>query len=368
MRRSGIGFALAVVAVLAAWFGGNELYTRLVILPRAYPLLEPGAVNIVGVKLEGERIVVTNGVARLLQGSAGAFTRPEDDDPQGGTTIPIRALIGAMSGGSAAVSELATAFAGIKFDIEPDESLIWKAEDIRSALSADGEARARLEKDLCVALDGGPGSSIGWRRLQTGIWIETPFEVNLSSASGPRRVRGTVLQPYRARMAAKVESAISASLKGGRLAPDEAMIRGFYEQAFSDPHPKEDVAASLRSLISTDRARELASPVERLLARTTILVTERQVTAATMGKEPKPGGEGFVYSLSLDITGDSRDRLWQYTHKYPGCQLLLVSNSVAIAAPFVEHEIKYSKVTITNIADEELANDALTTISKSRKP
>src|SRR5688500_1513254 len=91
--RTGVWFAVAVAAVLGLWFGGNALYTHLVILNRDLPRLEPGEVSLIGLKVPGYHIVVSNGVARLSVGDPAAFGKPESmSGASSGTTIPMKGL------------------------------------------------------------------------------------------------------------------------------------------------------------------------------------------------------------------------------------------------------------------------------------
>ena len=360
--RSGIWFALSVVFALAAWFGGNELYTRLVILPRSYPPLQPGTVNLLGLQLKGFRIIVSNGIARLQEGSDDTFSRPEDSSlDSGGTIVPMKGLILALQQKPEGVSELLEAFAGIKREIEPRPDIIWKREDVIAALKGDKGLREKLETALCTILAGGAVQKVSWRRLQDGIWIRTGVPVKITTPSGTETVEGEIEIPYKTRTADMVEKRIKKLLEqSGKLAPDGPMVAGVYSEEAG--RVKENVAQTLAQLASDSRLRALAEPVENLLSRVIVLLTEKQITGAEVQKEPKPQGDGFLYSILLDITTDARDRLWQFTYRNPHSQLLFVSNGVAIAAPFVRHEMKYSKVTITNITDEDLANEAISFI------
>ena len=51
--RSGVWFAVAVVALLGAWFGGNYFYTLWFIVPQKHALLEPGRLNLIGTAANG---------------------------------------------------------------------------------------------------------------------------------------------------------------------------------------------------------------------------------------------------------------------------------------------------------------------------
>ena len=122
---------------------------------------------------------------------------------------------------------------------------------------------------------------------------------------------------------------------------------------------KEDVAASLRRVFSAEAVSRLAEPVLKVTNEVEVLVTEETIADAKLNAVPREDGKGDMYSIVLETKGDSRDRLWQYTYRRPGSQLLLVSNGVAIAAPVVRHQIKYSTVEITGISEKKLAEEAL---------
>jgi hypothetical protein len=107
--------------------------------------------------------------------------------------------------------------------------------------------------------------------------------------------------------------------------------------------------------------------VLKVLNEVEVLVTEATIADAELKAVPREDGKGDMYSITLETTGDSRDRLWQYTYRRPGSQLLLVSNGVAIAAPVVRNQIKYSTVEITGIGEKKLAEEALRFIESSAK-
>jgi len=367
--RGGAWFAVGVLALLAFWYGGNEIYTRYVILPRKHPRLNPGAINLIGIKVGGYRVKVSNGIATIERVSEASFGRPDDGTSAGsGAIIPMIGLIGALMLEPEPTSELIESLVGIKYEIEPLDELVWPAAKIKAALQGDSALKAKLEYDLSTGLDGNALDRVSWKRLSSGIWIKLRIPVKVSSAQGPQTVIGEIRVPYKTRLATRVSSDVQALLqRGRRLEPDRATIESAYARAASlmNEKTKEDVGGSLGALISDQSIASYARPAENLLGNVAILVTEKQITGASLAAAPKDQGDGDIYSITLDLTTESRDRLWQYTHSKPGAQLLLVSNGIAIAAPFVQHEIKYSRVTITGILDEDLANEALSFITRS---
>jgi len=367
--RSGIYFASAVILVLLGWYAANELYARWVILPRKYAPLQPGKVNLIGLRIPGYRIVVSNGVARLEQGGSNGFGKPEESPEVGasGAVISMKALLGTLRYDEGSASELTTALAGIKTEIEPLPELTWSEEHLVKALAGDDALTPKLERDLCTRLDGSGLDAVNWKRLNTGIWIE--LRVALSVPLAKAVVSATLRVPYQTRLASLTTSEVNKRLTGGRLEPDRAMLAAIYQQSstrMAGPG-REVVADSLRGLVSEGHKRKLAEPVEALLAGVDILATESQITDASLSGEDSPDGTGKVYTLTLGLTGESRDRIWQYTFGRIGGQLMLVSNDIAIAAPFIREEIKYPTVTITNIADEDLAREALDFIKARAK-
>ena len=362
--RTGIWFAVVVGAILALWFGGNELYTRMVILPREYPPLRPGSVSLIGMKVPGYFIVVSNGIARLMVGEASSFAKPESVDASSGKTIPMAGLVGTLRGEAEAASELTLALNDIRYDIQPLEDRVWTRERIEKALAGTGEERTKLEYDLATRIDGQGIERVNWDRLSTGVWLEVEVPIRLPAGEG-LQLMAKVRMPYRTRLANAANSYLQRQLERGgldpNLKPSAATISGVYNLALDDAERAgfEDVAASLRANFGEESLARLAKPVEEVLNAVEVLVTEETIKNAELKSAPSEDGKGEIYSIVLNTNEESRDRLWQYTYKRPGAQLLLVSNGVAIAAPVVRHEIKYSTVEITGISEQKLAEEAL---------
>jgi hypothetical protein len=363
--RTGIWFAAGVAAVAGLWLGGNELYTRLVVLPQKFPPLAPGKVSLIGMKVPGYHIVVSNGIARLQAGEASTFGGPSRTSIDEGSAIPIAALVGTLRQEKEAASDLISALNEIKYPIEPLTDRIWNQVRIDEALQGKGETREQLEYDLATSIDGKAISKVNWDRLTTGIWLEVPVRISVPASGGANVVETRVLVPYKTRLAAAAENNLNRIIErgglGNNLRPTAATINGVYNMALdsSEEMGFENVAQSLRQRFSKKQSHEMAAPVDKLLKDVEVLVSEKTITASDLERHRREDGDGDVYSLTLSITDDSRLRLWQYTYLRPGSQLLLVSNGVAIAAPVVQHEIKYSTVEITGITERRLAEDSL---------
>ncbi|MCH8274487.1 MAG: hypothetical protein IH851_06840, partial [Armatimonadetes bacterium] len=338
--RGGTRFAIGVVLALSIWFGGNWVLSNTV-PATGLPRIEPGAVNLIGVTLSGERIVVGNGIAQLVQGAASEFSSPGGSSlgAASGTTVPTKALTGSLRLEPEAVSELIAALAGMDTQDYPRKEIVWEKSDVEQAMAGDEELRARLERQLNTRLDGTPTDTIIPNYLRSGIYVRLPVPVSVPAEDGSVAVTAHVLLPYKTRLAARVAN---HRLIKDKYEPSEADWQGAYEEtwdAMEQDGSTEDVAASLKNLMSESRVRALARPVERLLERVTVLLTERQILGADQERFPKPAGKGYTYTVNLHLTQEGRDRLWRYTHDNPGCQLLFVVDGVAIAAPTVQHEM-----------------------------
>jgi hypothetical protein len=62
------------------------------------------------------------------------------------------------------------------------------------------------------------------------------------------------------------------------------------------------------------------------------------------------------------LNDEGRLRLWQYTRRHPKTQLLFAVDGIAIAAPIVQHEMKYPVAEILNVSDEVDARKAVQVI------
>lgn len=370
--RTGIWFAACVALALGAWFGGNELYTRLVILPRQYPRLKPGNVSLIGLSVPGYHIVVSNGIARLQTGPAPKWDKASSDAPSG-TTIPMKGLVGTLRFEPKAAEELVRALNEINYEIEPLTDRIWTKQRLEAAIAHAGPERSQLEYDLATRLDGTGVDRVSWDRLTTGIWVQVPVPLAVPSAKGTQSVVANVLVPFRTGVSIAAENNLKRLLVRGRLGenlrPDAATIAGVYNEALDGYSRKgyQDVAAAIRQLYSEEATARLAEPAQRVLGEVEVLVTDSTISDAKLNAVPREDGKGDMYTISLDVATESRDRLWQYTYKHPSSQLLLVSNGVAIAAPVVSSEIKYSTVEITGISEKELAEEALAFIKTAAK-
>jgi hypothetical protein len=370
--RTGIWFATAVLVALGFWFGGNELYTRLVILPRQHPRLEPGSVSLIGMKVPGYRIVVSNGVARLSIGEPSTFARPEEMGSDTGKPIPIKGLMGTLRFEPESAAELILAMNEIEYDIQPLPDRVWTHGRVKSALASPSAERDQLEYDLATNLSGGGIERVSWDRLTTGIWLEVPVPLSIPAAEGTKQLIAKVLVPYKTRLAIAAENYFKRQVERGGLSanlrPTPGTVAGVYDQALKDVGGQEDVAETLADRFDPSYAASLAEPVLKIVREVEVLVTESTIKGAHLEAAPRDDGKGDFYTIEIETDETSRDRMWQYTYRRPGSQLLLVSNGVAIAAPVVRHEIKFSTVEISGITERRLAEEALQFIKEAAGP
>ncbi len=364
--RGGIKFVLFVGALLGAWFGGNWAYVKFFILPLSFPPLEPGEVTLFGVQLTNERIIVSNGIAHLVQGSNEGFGAPtpqtEPTSQTGGKRIPIGALVETLTGNTESATELVNVLNGFDTQNIPPEEIVWDSSDVISAIKSDEKLRSKLESDLNTKLDGGPVAQIRKSRFETGIFIRVQVPLRYQTQAGDKQVSAEVLIPFRTTLASRVAN---HRLIKNQFDPSNTTYLSVYEEVISEmerSNTKQNVADALLNLLSERYLEKLARPAENLISRTTILVSDPLIRSASSGEVLSADGHNVKYNLHLHLHEEGRKRLWQYTAKNPNCQLLLVVKGMAIAAPIVKGQMKYATASITNIAEKELAQMAVDAI------
>lgn len=374
--KSGFKYAIALGLALGAWYGGNKLYVQYVILPKVMPLLVPGKVNLLGIKLEGERIVISNGTARLLQGSGAEFGAGDDPEAMsedsgaaeegGGTPVPLSAVVGALRQDPVAAGDLVAAFASVDTDTIPPAELVWEQEGVERALAGDPQLQSKLEDDVCQGLDGKLLAKFRKSRIRSGIYIRLHPKLQVHTQQGLAEVDAPVVVGFKTPL---VERMLSNSQIRGKFDPTEAAWKGVYAEEGGKlaSDARSNPRAALEKAISKSRLGELAKAANQLLARVTVLATEGEMGSSELEVKPKPGGKGEIGTVRLEVSDDSRIRMWQYTYRHPRCQLLFVYDGIGVAAPFVKSEMKYSTVTITNVTDTATAQEAVDAINTKRK-
>lgn len=363
--RGVLTFTVAVLALLGAWFGGNWLYAEWAVGGKEFEPLKAGRVNLFGVELAGERIVVANGTAMLVRGSV---TNEKDASGSGddarGPAIPIRALIGSLNGDKEALSELLESVNDIDPASFPPLETVWEEEQLRAALKGDEALRRKLEDQLGTTLGGEPAERVSLAALRAGITVRLRVPVEVPGGrSGARKVEGVVRVGYRTRLA---EEILNNRVIRDTFDPTGAALYGVVREVWAamQKAPRQDVRGDLERLLEGSSKARFARPVESLLSRTTILATEHQISDASLKEYDDPARDRSLFALQLSLTDEARYRLWKYTRGKERLQLLFAVDGVAVAAPIVQHEMKYSVVEILNVSDEVDARKAVQVIKE----
>lgn len=357
------GAVLGGAALYGLWVG----YQAWRVSRIDYPPIAPGRVNLVAITPGiGYRIIVSNQIAQLAEVVGGDFTAPDrpeqEGDVQNARRIPIRDLLRALQGEEEAVSNLVTVLNDLARDDLPPVPVIWEAEDLRRALDGDPELRRKLERDINVRLDGTPPEEISVRALIDGIVIRSPVPVRVLVAGRERIVTGHILENYRPRLMLDVERHFKE-----RFDMSNEQIRNYYrleaKRVLEDPSARENVERSLRARIDPERLRGFAERPERLLRNASIVVNDRQIEGASYSSYEAQNGRK-MHNLAIRLTPEGRERLWKYSFRRRGFQLLLVVDGIAIAAPRISHALSGRSVTITQIPDEQLVRDSVDIINQ----
>jgi len=371
--------AIVFVAVIVATFFGYQLYASKMIDNKVLTEIEPGNVTLLGVDAGGEgyKIIVSNEIAQLVQSSKGPFEAPEmgggadEGDATDKRHVPLKEMAESLQGNTTALSELVTAMNDDLRKLReelPPSPIVWKAEDLDKALHGDKKLEEKLVRDTNANLDGTPADFINPNALYAGIVIDIPVPVKVMVKGAPKTLVAHVRVPYQAEFTKKVVTDLNNNVKSLKWSPEE--IKGYYLQEAdllkSNPANRENVAKSLAARIDPALIRAYADPAERILGKTKVILNETCVKDAHRETVPTDSGK-TVYDLVLDLTDEGRDRLWKYSRHRVGTQLLLIVNGVAIAAPFVRHELEQKEITITQMVDPDLVDDAVDTIRKASK-
>lgn len=376
--RSSTKIAIGFVLLAGALYGGMTFYSNWRISHFNYLPIKPGRVNIVGVDLgAGFRIVVANQMAQLRQaspeemtqmGPGDAGTKDEDDSMDSDESakksrIPIREMLGAMQGDESQLSKFVMILNNINDDSLPPERIYWAASDIEKALDGDKALRAKLERDLNVSLDGTPLPELRISSLEDGIVIKAPVPVKVQVGSQQKTLTATVLQPYKPKLMRDVEFQYEKKAQA-----DKTMMLGYYVElskaVLANPKTKENVAETLKDMLSPQSLATLAVGPEHVLQGATVVINDSMITDASYSTYQTTSGKS--HDLSIHLTGEGSDRLWKYSKGKVGTQLLLVADGIAIAAPRIRYELSERSLVITQMPDETLVKEAVDMINKHR--
>ncbi len=358
-------FALwLVIAGVAGVFGWRSLSAYLIDGIK-FEDLQPGRVNLIGINPgSGFRIIVANQIAQLTQGDSGEFDAPdalEDRSSVGDRRrIPLRDMLESLQGNEKSLGNMIRVLNRISDSDIPEEQ-IWDAADIDKALKGDKVLLAKLEKDLSVDLDGKPLSETSSKSIENGIGIRLSVPVTVRTSAGPKLLHGKVLVEYKPSFISGVWDRIK-----DKFDLNKETIAGYFadEAAKLAEHPErqENVRDSLQAQISDKRIQSLAMGPQKVLSNAQVVVTENHMVSASKKERDYDNGRR-LFDLVLDLNDEGRKRLWQFSKRRIGDQLLVVSDGVAIAAPRIEHELAQSEVTINKLPDEGLVNEVVEIIN-----
>lgn len=367
--------AIGFVALVAGGYFGYQGYAAYQVDRAEFAKIQPGRASIVGISAgAGYRIIVANQVAQLLQSSGenfeSAFDYTAENDSEGSGNkkrVPLRELLQTLQGNEEALGKFITSMNDDLKRMEmPTSEVLWSAEDIQKALDGDAILRTKLESDLNVRLDGTPLDQIRMKSLRNGIVMVCKVPVTVAVAGEPREMVGTIKIPYRPNFIIEVEKRFEKEFE---VTPEK--VKGNYlalaTELQDNPAAKENVANSLRDWINRDNlvARYAADP-SRILGNADIVLNETFIEGASFMERDAPEGKK-LYDIEIKLTDEGRRRLWKYSRKKMGSQLLFIVDGIAIAAPRIRHELAQSTIHITQIPDRSLVEDAVEMINSLRK-
>lgn len=371
--RSSTKILIGFVALVAGGYFAYGRVTSAMILGKTFSPIQPGRINLLGVDAgKGYRIVVQNQMATLVQGASEEFESPDSsgtgrDEGDSGSRkrIPIREMLQSLQGDTKALSAFISTMNEIREANLPPIRVIWDAADVRKAVDGDKVLLAKLEDNLGVRLDGTPLPEIRFSSLQNGIVIRCPVDVKVPEAGGHRVMTGTVLDPFKPLFSQIVEEQYDQKSN-----VTHSMILGYIREEArnlsENPGKRENVKAALLARIDSERLQNFARAPERVLQSARVVINEDAIVEATAKERDSANGVRF-YDLSIGLSDDGRQRLWQYSKLNMGSQLLLVVDGIAIGAPRIEHELALGEVTISQLPDKTLVDDAVRIMNNAKK-
>ncbi|MBX7135592.1 MAG: hypothetical protein K1X67_23235 [Fimbriimonadaceae bacterium] len=360
--RSATKIAIGFVLVVVGGFYGYRAWTNYMVGRIDVKPIGPKRVNLVAISPgAGYRILVANGIAQLAEVS-GSFDAPdlaqmdEGSDVVSAKKVPMKEMLQSLRQETEGLGAFIMRINDIKADDIPPEAPVWKAEDLRKALDSDPALKSKLEREINMGLDGTPPNRVIASACVNGIVISTPVTVKI----GGKPVQAEVLQPYRPSFIENIEKKLQE-----RFDADDARP-GVYRQALEDllngQGAKEDVRKSLLARISPERAADLAAKPQRVLENAAVILNDDQIISASA--RTYKANKRELTDITINLTDEGRDRLWKYSHDRQGFQLLLVVDGIAIAAPRISHELSQRDVTISQLPDASLAEEAVDLMNK----
>lgn len=361
---------VAVVVAVGAYYGKGFVQDAMLRNEHFAPVA-PGRVNLVGINPgAGYKIIIANDVAQLVVGQGGF--QGDKGSGEGGPTdsaikkrVPIRELLGVLRGDGSKLGPFVMKMNDLdKEDDWPPIHVDWNKADLEKAIGGDPTLKAKLEHDLNVHLDGTPVVPLNRNSLENGIFVHEPIELSVDIDGKPTLVKGETLEPYKPQLIRAVESKYQ-----DKANVDNTMIAGYYaveaKDALDHPARREDVAGSIRRLLSKETMESRLAIPRRLLDSAKVVLNERSITDAS-SREYQTNDGKTLCDLTMNLTDEGRRRLWKFTKDRVGDQILLIEDDIAIAAPRIEHELALSEFTVTQLRDRGLVDDTIAAIKGSK--
>ena len=216
-----------------------------------------------------------------------------------------------------------------------------------------------------MKMDGLPLSILDFDSMENGIIIETPVPMSIPIGGEIKEVIGLVQEPYRPR----IMKAIEARLKDKGNVTRE-MQAGYYkeeaEKILKSPKNREIVADSLKGMISKETAAKRTENPKRVLGSASVIVSDNFITGASFREYKGPDNKP-LYDLVITLNDEGRKRLWQYSKKRVGTQILITADGIPVAAPRIRHELEQGELTITQMQDRTLVEEAVDSINGNAK-
>ncbi|HWD40771.1 MAG TPA: hypothetical protein VG944_18125 [Fimbriimonas sp.] len=373
MRSSTKIFLIFCATVSVGWIGFNKIEDAM-IMGQKFDPIAPGVINIVGINPVGYRVITANRVAQLvISNSTGMGTdqssneSEEGGDDSGGAVkkkISVKDMLGVLQGNSESLSSFVMAMNDLNENDLPAVRVLWSKDRLEKALNGEPKLQAELERNLNVKLDGTPLSSLSVSALHDGIVVQIPVSVQVNLNNRPTTVTGQVLSPFKPQLMKAVENDVATKSN-----PDATMLAGYYKQEaeglVKKPSRRENVRQELDDLLSARKEQELVDVPERLLKTAFVVVNDSFINDASHSQYTTPNGK-TIYDLKIDLNDEGRRRLWQYSRRRVGDQILLTSNGVAIAVARIMHPLSDGEVTITHMEDESLLDDLEAALKQSK--
>ena len=364
--RSSTKIAVGFVLLIAiGWFCYTKV-TDWMIMGQKFPPIVPGRVNIVGVNTgAGYRIIVSNELAQLVITQGGFGANESDDESSSDSAIkkriPIREMLQTLQGDPKALGEFVMIMNDLSENDLPPVRVIWTKDNLEKAFHGNPTLKAKLEKDLNMKLNGIPLPSLRVASLENGIVLQIPVTVTVDINGKPTPVTGQVLQAFLPRMMKAVQALYATDPRA-----DNNVKAGYYAQEAKKELASpihQDLEKDIESML--DQGPTYVQTPEHILKSAFIVLNENYIQKASYSNYKTNDGKP-MHDLSIDLNDEGRRRLWQFSKTRVGEQLLLVSDGIAIAAPRISQPLMGGNIQITQMPDQTILDDFMTTLKESK--